>query len=164
MELEEAKIWIEQQEFVVAKSYEKTFPHFYTTRDRCEFYMFELFLHCIRKHGKVKSFYRKQYVYLELGGFEYWEMGRPIPAVQVLNKAKINDNAKYRIPTPTEEQSEILKAKLNEREKELFRINQKEIKTEKDFAIIDFLMNTERRIHGGGKNIIDDYKINVKYE
>ena len=164
MNIEEAKIWIAKQEFVNAKSYEKTYPHCYTTRSRCDENEFMAFLWLIRYNGKLKTFYSKQYIYLELDDYEYWEMGRPIPAVQVLNRAIINDNAKYRKPFPTKEEETILKTTLLQREIELECLLNKTNKTEEDNRKIKFLMNSERRINGGGKNIIDHFKIKTKYE
>lgn len=162
--LEEAEEWIEKQEFVYAKSYSKTFPHFYTTRSRCDEFYFEQFIRLIREHGIVKGFFEKQYVYLELDGFEYWEMGRPINCVQVLNKAPINDLAYYRKKRVSSEDGKILKAKLNMRECYIQQLINKKDKTEKDHNQLEFLFNTTRRIHGGGKNIIDHSKIDVRYE
>jgi hypothetical protein len=118
----------------------------------------------IRDFGIVKSFYDKQYVYLELDGYEYWEMGRPIAAVQVLNRATINDEAKYRFPKPTPMQSNQLKATLLKREIEVRCLIEKQDKTQQEKSMLQFALNSERRIHGGGKNIIDNAKINIRYE
>ena len=164
MNLNWAADWIKEQDFVYAKSYSKTFPHYYTTRNRCDEFYFELFLKTIREYGNVKSFFSNQYVYLELDGFEYWEMGRPINCVQVLNKAPINDLAYYRKKRVSSEDEKILKAKLNMRECYIQELINKKDKTEKDHNQLEFLFNTTRRIHGGGKNIIDHSKIDVRYE
>lgn len=165
MIIEEAKKFVNSCEWVYAKSYSKTFPHFYTTRDRINNdELFEEFLNCLREHSKLKSFYSKQYLYLELDGFEYWEMGRPIKAVQVLNKAQINDAMKYRYPNPTQEEELSLKNKLKQRDIYLYNLLKKENKTERDLSHIKFLLNNERRIHGGGKNIIDHSSLPIKYQ
>jgi hypothetical protein len=165
MTLEEAKVWISKQTWVIAKSYSQTFPHVYTTRDRSkDEFEFEEFIGLIRDHGIVKTFFSKQYVYLEIDGEEFWEMGRPIKAVQVLNRAKINDCALYRLPKPSDFDSMQLKSKLNKRECVINTIlNKQELNTEES-RILKFLMNSERRIHGGGKNIIDHSKIELRYE
>lgn len=163
MNLEQSKIWIKQQEFVYAKSYAQTLPHHYTTRDRCNEQKFEAFIKLIRQHGKIKAFYKKQYLYLELDEYEYWEMGRPLKAVQVLNRALINDKANYRKPVLKQDE-EILKEKLSKRDNYLESLLCKSNKTDKDNQQINFLMNSERRIHGGGKNIIDHSTIEVRYE
>lgn len=164
MTLDEAKEWVDRQEFVYAKSYAQTLPHHYTTRDRCDEKEFEQFLSLVRIHGKLKPFYKKQYLYLELGEYEYWEMGRPIKAVQVLNRAKIDDSAKYRSIKPSQYDESILKNKLNIRELYLNALLLKKTKTDVDERQIKFLLDNRRRIHGGGKNIIDHSNIEVRYE
>jgi hypothetical protein len=163
MTLQECKQWIEKQNFVEAKSYAKTFPHYYTLREWCDELEFEEFIRCIRTYGKLKQFHKKQYLYLEINSFEYWEMGRPIKAVQVLNKAIINDFAKYRINANPDDEA-LLKSKLQDREYYLENLLNKDIKTDTDIKQISFLMNTTRKIHGGGKNIIDNAKIKITYE
>lgn len=165
MTIDEARSWISKQTWVFAKSYSETFPHVYTTRDRCQDeFEFEEFIALIREKGIVKTFFSKQYVYLEIDGEEFWEMGRPIKAVQVLNRAKINDNALYRIPRPLENDAMTLKAKLNKRECVMQMLLNKQELTIEESKTINFLMNSERRIHGGGKNIIDHAKIELRYE
>jgi hypothetical protein len=165
MNLEEAKIYVQTLKWVEAKSYSDTFPHKYTTRTRVDDeYKFEEFLWCIRDNGILKTFYTKQYIYLELDGYEYWEMGRPIKAVQVLNRAIINDAASYRNPKPSVTEQDRLKAMLNKRDCVLQTILNKQERTEQEQSIVTFLMNTERRIHGGGKNIIDHSNQKIKYE
>lgn len=169
MTLEEAEQWIAEQEFVYAKSYSDTFPHHYTTRSRCDQDKFEAFLQLIRIEGIVKSFFKKQYLYLELGEYEYWEMGRPIPAVQVLNRATINDDADYRHPPPSEYDAELLKNKLASREQHLaFLLRKAKVSPEEitptEQRKIAFLMDSKRRIHGGGKNIIDHATVKLRYE
>jgi len=164
MNLEEAKLFIDTEEWVVAKSYSKTFPHFYLQRKKCSNEkQYEDFLHLVRKEGIVKSFYSKQYIYLEIDGFEYWEMGRPINSVQVLNRATIDDSKQYRKVIVSEENKKLLIDKLNNREKYVSKLLNKKNPDQVDLDQIKFLMNNTRRIHGGGKNIIDSYKVKVKY-
>lgn len=163
MNLEEAQVWIKKQEFVYAKSYAKTLPHYYTTRCRCEETKFEAFVRLIRQHGKIKSFYKKQYLYLELDAYEYWDMGRPVRSVQVLNRALIDDQAKYRRHVADYDE-QVLKEKLTSRDSYLEDLLAKPVKTNQDNRHIQFLMDSQRRIHGGGKNIIDHSTIEVRYE
>jgi hypothetical protein len=165
MNEQEAKNWVSSQKWVFAKSYSKTFPHCYTTRDRCiSIPDFESFLRHIREYGKLKSFFKKQYIYLEIDGLEYWEMGRPIPAVQVLNRAPIDDAARYRNPLPVMGSEELIKDKLSKREDYLHGLLKKTSLTTKEQKQLAFLMNNQRRIHGGGKNILDHSSLEVRYE
>ena len=164
MTFREAEIWVAEQQWVWAKSYAESYPHFYTTRQLSEDESeFEDFLRLIRKEGVLKTFWKKQYLYLPIGEFEYWEMGRPIPAVQVLNKAPIDDKQKFRFPVkPWEEQT--LKQTLQTREDFLQNLLQKKTLTEIETRQLNFLMDTTRKIHGGGKNIIDNSNLKIRYE
>jgi hypothetical protein len=175
MTIDEAKVWILKQPWVFAKSYSQTFPHVYTTRDRCkDIFEFEEFLTLIREKGIVKTFFSKQYIYLEIDGEEFWEMGRPIKAVQVLNRAKINDNASYRFPLPSDGDAKTLKAKLNLRECVMNSLLSKEELTIKECEILNFLLNNDRRTpaereieikkYGSVKNVIDHSNIKIRYE
>lgn len=165
MTVEEAKEFLSYQDFIFAKSYADTFPHSYLQRKKCkEEDKYEDFLHLIREQGKVYHFFSKQYVYLEINGFLYWEVGRPIKCVQVLNKV-----SKQRIIELKQYEASInitneLKRKLKERETYLNNLLKKTEITKQNQKQIEFLMDTQRRIHGGGKNIIDNYKTEIRYE
>jgi hypothetical protein len=165
MTIQEARQLVDTIKWKYAKSYSKTFPHYYTKRSLLNNdQLYEDFIEHIRENSKLKTFYSKQYLYYELDGYEYWEMGRPKKAVQIINKAKINDNAKYRKYKIGSNDREILLSKLKQRDKYLETLLLKELKTAKDIIQIDFLLNSVRRIDGGGKNIIDHSKIEIRYE
>ncbi len=165
MTIKEAKKFLSEQNFTFAKSYEKTYPHYYLQRKKTsDEKKYEKFISLIRDKGEVYHFYSKQYIYLEIDGFIYWEMGRPIKCVQVLNKAAKESlilNNQYKA---NEYISNELKTKLKYRETYLDQLLNKNKKTIQEENQIRFLMNTQRRIHGGGKNIIDDYKKTIRYE
>lgn len=155
---EEFRAFIESVEWVFAKSYSETYPHSYTTRDRVgnDAY-FEKFIYYARENAVLKSFYSKQYLYFELDGFEYWEMGRPLKAIQVLNKAPINDDKKYRFPAPAKEDRDILLHKLKTRDlyvKHLLSIK-RNIEQEQELV---WLMQNQRK----SANIIDYSKKQIK--
>ena len=165
MTIEEATQFLSEQEFTFAKSYADTLPHYYLQRKKCtDEKQYEDLLHLIREAGKVYHFYSKQYIYLEIDGFVYWEMGRPIRCVQVLNKVSKQRLIDLKQKEANEEVTSTLKNKLRERELYLDSLLNKEVKTSKDIRQINFLMDTQRRIHGGGKNIIDNYKLDIRYE
>lgn len=165
MTTQEARHFLSQQEFTFAKSYAKTFPHTYLQRKRCtDEIMFERFIQLIRDKGTVYTFFLKQYIYLEIDGYVYWEMGRPIKCVQVLNRADKKSLYLNGQKIAPEHQASELKNKLAERERYLDKLLSKSPKTDNDIRQIEFLMNTERRIHGGGKNIIDNYQMDIRYE
>ena len=165
MTIEEARLFLLDQEFTFAKSYADTFPHYYLQRIKStNENKFEELLYLIREQGKVYHFYKKQYVYLEIDDFVYWEVGRPIKCVQVLNKVAKQRFIELNQYEANEEITNELKKKLQERELYLNSLLNKKEKTHSDLRQINFLMDTQRRIHGGGKNIIDDYKIKLRYE
>ena len=165
MNLQEVQNFLDNQNWIFAKSYADTFPHSYLRKTDIEDQeTFVNVIKYIRKNGKVKSFYTKHYVYLEIGKYEYWDMGRPDRTTIILNRAEIDDNARYRFPMPTEEEEKMLQIKLITRDEYLTALLSKEVQTEQDKKQLEFLMNTTRRIQGGGKNIIDNAHIKVKYE
>ena len=164
MNLKEAEDWVQQQEWVWAKSYAESYPHFYTTRQLSENENeFEDFIRLIRRKGILKSFWKKQYLYLPIGEYEYWEMGRPIRAVQVLNKGKIDDTRKFRLKVNPADEIKI-KQTFQEREIYLENLLSKQNLSETERKHLDFLMDTTRKIHGGGKNIIDHSNLKIRYE
>jgi hypothetical protein len=165
MKIKEAKIFINSQPFTFAKSYADTFPHTYLQRAKTtDENKFEQFISLIRKEGLVYNFFKKQYVYLFIDDFIYWEVGRPIKCIQVLNRASIHSLNQNKQHLVSQHIADTLLAKLNDREIYLDTLLNKEIKSIQDIRQIKFLMDTERRINGGGKNIIDNYKQEVKYE
>lgn len=165
MNIEMARAFISCNTFVFAKSYAKTYPHEYLQRNKCnDVQHYEEFIKLIRDIGKVYFFHSKQYIYLEIDKYVYWEMGRPIPCVQVLNRAAAISLIQNAQEEANAYITETLKNKLNERELYLQKLLCKDVKSEADNRQIQFLMNTERRIHGGGHNIIDNYLQSIKYE
>lgn len=79
--------FVNAHEFRFAKSMPKM-PHWYVVRENCrddqEFC--RIVMH-IRKHGVPKPFWKKTYIYLVIGDFEYWTMGNPLWDTTILNRA-----------------------------------------------------------------------------
>lgn len=158
MTKKEFRKFINSVEWVFAKSYSETYPHSYTTRQKVgnDAY-FEKFIYYARENAVLKSFYSKQYLYFELDGYEYWEMGRPLKSIEVLNKAPINDKKEYRFPIPEKEDRDILLNKLKTRDlyvKYLFSI-ERTIEQEQELI---WLMQNQRK----SPNIIDHSKKTIK--
>lgn len=165
MTIEEAKQFLSKQNFTFARSYADTFPHYYLQKKKCSnIELYEKFLWLIREQGIVYHFFNKQYIYLFIDDYVYWEMGRPIPCVQVINKAHKNSLNTPHQSIADSNISKELKDKLYQREMYLKQLLEKKHKNNNDYQQINFLLNTERRIHGGGKNIIDNFKQNIRYE
>lgn len=165
MTLQEVEHWLDKQSWTFAESYAKTFPHWYISKNTIDDKeSFVSIIKYIRRNGVVKHFHSKQYIYLEVGKYEYWDMGRPDRATIILNKAIIEENKKYRYRKVNKEDEETLKKKIIQRDDYLETLLSKNTLTEFEEKHLTFLMNTTRKIHGGGKNIIDHSKINVVYE
>ncbi len=127
MNLEQARKFIEEHEWVFAKTYADTFPHEYTVRKKAkDDKTFNRFIEFMRDNSKIKSFFKKEYLYCEIDGIEYWEMGRPILNTEVINRAPINDEADYRFPPPPKENWQKLYDALAEREKRIQDLLSKE--------------------------------------
>jgi hypothetical protein len=147
----EAISFIEEVPWVYAKSYAAFLPHYYTTRDRVQDdERFELFIEYMRENATIKAFHKKQYLYFELDGFEYWEMGRPKKAVQVINKAQINDNKSYRLNKPSQGDQARLLSRLKERDKYVDWLLDQNRSPEQEEEL-KFLMNSKRK----SPNIMD---------
>ena len=157
--------FLDKQNWIFAESYAQTYPHCYINKNKLEDKEgFVEVIQFIRRNGIVKQFYSKQYIYLEIGEYEYWDMGRPDRATIILNKAIIDDTKTYRHIKVANEDQEMLKKKIIERDDYLASLIAKNNLTDFEERHLNFLMNTTRKIEGGGKNIIDHSKINVVYE
>lgn len=156
--------FLKKAPWVYAKSYSESFPHFYTTRDRVKNdYLFESFIEFMRENAKIKSFYSKQYLYYENEDFEYWEMGRPKKAVQVINKAIIQDQKNYRYPEPQKIDRDILLNRLKERDTYLNQLISLPDKTPVQDKELKFLMNGERQgPYSKTSNVMDHSKTPFK--
>ncbi len=109
--------FIKNVEWVWAKSYADTFPHYYTTRDRVgDDELFNAVLQYMREKGEIKSFFKFEHIYYGIDGWEYWEMGRPIKATVVLNRVEIAEGQVHRMRQPLPGAKERLLKKLNDRE------------------------------------------------
>lgn len=164
MDRDELNKVLDSINWTYAKSYSKTFPHYYTTKDKFNNNeLFEKIIYYIREYSTLKRFNQKQYLYYEGNEFEYWEMGRPLKAVQVLNKALIKDDAAYRLPIPDQTLKLKLITTLKDRDDYVeFLMNKN--RNEKEERELNLLLCTIRRINGGGKNIIDHSRMIFRRE
>jgi len=159
MNTSEAREFVNNANWVYAKSYSETYPHEYTTRDRVgDDKLFEAFILFARENAILKNFYSKQYLYFELDGFEYWKIGRPTKAVVVLNRAPINDQKSYRGIAPEPEAKELLLKKLKARDEYLAFLHSKN-RSPLEAKQFEFLMNSERK----SPNILDHSQKELRY-
>jgi hypothetical protein len=65
-------------------------PHAYCLKERCsDQETFEKFVMHIRRNGYEKNFFRKVFVYFDVGEHQYWTMGSPLEKTILINRAKL---------------------------------------------------------------------------
>lgn len=155
--------FIEKVPWVFAHSYSDTFPHRYTTRDRvADDHLFNCFVLTMRERSKIKAFFSKQYLYYERDDYEFWEMGRPIFCVPVINRAPIADNATYRMRKPEPVDRDILLNKLKQRDDYLYDLLQVQNPTETQRLQLEYLMNPMRG--NPNPNVISHANQPIRYQ
>ncbi len=84
---EEIAAFIEANEWKFAKTMARI-PHTYCLKERCtDPDMFERFVMHIRRHGYEGKFFKKTFVYFDVGQFQYWTMGSPLHETILINRA-----------------------------------------------------------------------------
>ena len=79
--------FIEANEWKFAKTMARI-PHAYCLKERCtDPDMFERFVMHIRRHGYEGKFFKKTFVYFDVGPFQYWTMGSPLHETILINRA-----------------------------------------------------------------------------
>ncbi|PHY03406.1 MAG: hypothetical protein CK530_01230 [Planctomycetaceae bacterium] len=67
-----------------------TLPHWYALRvSAIDEQSFVQFVKEIRSRGTRRRYGGREYLYLDVDGFEYWTMGAPIGETILINRAKI---------------------------------------------------------------------------
>jgi len=72
------KTFIAQQEWIVAKTYAKTWPHEYVVQERVDSDLFTKLADHIDQCGYVEHFFKKPVTYWDYDGYTYWHMGNII--------------------------------------------------------------------------------------
>jgi len=88
-ELTDADIaaFIEANEWKFAKTMARI-PHEYCLKERCtDPDMFERFVMHIRRHGYEGRFFKRIYIYFDVGPHQYWTMGDPLHKEILINRA-----------------------------------------------------------------------------
>lgn len=85
--IEDVKEFILTNRWKEAKSMPKI-PHSYCLKKSCsDPRKFEQFVLYIREHGIPRRFFRRVFVYLDVGIYEYWTMGNPLSETTLINRA-----------------------------------------------------------------------------
>jgi hypothetical protein len=86
---QEVQDFIQHHNWTFAKSMPKS-PHYYVVKEKCRAPdEFIEFVKHIRKYGTPRPFFRKTYIYLDIGEWTYWTMGAPLSETIIINRASI---------------------------------------------------------------------------
>ena len=87
MNLQEAESFVNASTWKLASSMPQN-PHWYTLRANSQEDDFIAFVQLIREKGYKKSFFRKEFIYLDIGEYCYWTMGSPLAQTILINRSK----------------------------------------------------------------------------
>ncbi|MEA1911252.1 MAG: hypothetical protein U9N32_06190 [Spirochaetota bacterium] len=91
MELsDKLKEFINNQHWIYAKTYAKTWPHEYIVQEQVDGELFLEFAEHIDNFGYEDYFYRTKQIYLKYDNFIYWHMEN------IINRCEEKDTYKYR--------------------------------------------------------------------
>lgn len=68
------RIFIEESNWIFAKTYAETWPHEYIVQEKVDKDLFDELANYIDSNGAADYFYQKQMIYLEYGNHIYWHM------------------------------------------------------------------------------------------
>jgi len=68
------KNFINEQNWIFAKTYAKTWPHEYIVEEKVNKKMFVKFANYIDNFGYEDHFYKTKLIYFDYNGFTYWHM------------------------------------------------------------------------------------------
>ena len=83
---EEMRAFIAKATWKYAKTMPK-YPHEYTIKDWNNGPEFEAALHYLLHYGERRKEYRWERVYLDVDGYDYWDMGDPLGVGQIINRS-----------------------------------------------------------------------------
>ena len=89
--------FINDETWIFAKTYAKTWPHEYIVRDKVDEYLFVELVKHIRKHGYIGKFYTKDITYFDDQDKVYWTMGAPIEETIIINRCRKEQAYEYRL-------------------------------------------------------------------
>lgn len=91
------KKFIGGQNWIFAKTYEKTWPHEYIVRDKSDESSFVALVEHIRVNGYVGKFYKMDITYFDEDGMVYWTMGDPIGTTTIINRCTKEQSYEYQL-------------------------------------------------------------------
>lgn len=97
MKDEEVKNWLENQQWIYAKTWADTYPHEYIVKDYLgtpERKQFPSIVEHIQENGNPSLFLRKEYTYFYAGAYKYWTVGNEKTKTKIINREKITKEEK----------------------------------------------------------------------
>ena len=89
--------FIDNSNWIFAKTYAKTWPHEYIVRDKVDENKFVEFVRHIRANGYLGKFYTTDITYLDYSNMVYWTMGEPINETTIINRCRKEQSYEYRL-------------------------------------------------------------------
>ena len=90
-------LFIQESNWIFAKTYAETWPHEYIVRDKSNESLFFKFVVHIRTKGYAGKFYSKDITYLDQQDTVYWTMGDPVKETIIINRCKKKQSYEYRL-------------------------------------------------------------------
>jgi hypothetical protein len=70
--------WLSNQNWIFAKTYAKTTPHYYIIKDHLnqeDQKIYSQFVKFVFENGYIDPFYNNNYIAIDINGYKYWTMG-----------------------------------------------------------------------------------------
>ncbi len=97
----ELKVFINSSNWIFAKNYAATWPHYYIVREKEDENLFIQMVEHIRRFGYEGQFYKMKLIYFEEDGYVYWTMGAPIEETTIINRCTKENTYEYRLKMGT---------------------------------------------------------------
>lgn len=98
MTIKDINNFINNHNWIEAKSYSVSAPHEYLCKDyldKEDYPIFDKVVTFIRRNGISESFWRRSYIYFYLNGYKYWTMGDAVEDTIILNRTKAKHLTMY---------------------------------------------------------------------
>jgi len=94
---DKSKHFINNVNWIFAKTYAKTWPHEYIVRNQVDESLFITLVQYIRANGYVGKFYKMDITYFDEDGMVYWTMGDPLETTTIINRCTKEESYEYRL-------------------------------------------------------------------
>ena len=89
--------FVNNEKWVFAKTYAKTWPHEYIVRESVDKGLFDNLVEHIRANGYQGYFYTMEITYYDEAGLVYWTMGAPVEETTIINRCRSDQTYEYRL-------------------------------------------------------------------